>query len=106
MDIAGGWWVGPPERPRQVVGVKDFQEARSVFTSWRDDNHLGGGNMACDCGAISETSTGKTVARISFNGRVWTPERYPDCQEIPIESLSGKSAGGKSGDAAPVKLKI
>ena len=88
----------PPRPLRRVVPVEDFLEARTVFENWRGEHQLGGGNMAADCGDITDVVTGKVVASISYNGRVWTPEAFPKAAEVPPETLAGRTDA--VGDAA------
>ena len=40
--------------------------------------NLGGGN----CPDVDVYWDGVVVARISYNGRVWTPEKWPNCREV------------------------
>ena len=104
VDIPGGWWdsATPPRPARKAVPVADFLEARTVFEEWRDSHGLGGGNLGADCGDITDVATGKVVASISYNGRVWTPEEFPKAKEVPPETLAGRTEAG-GGTAATGK---
>jgi hypothetical protein len=56
--------------PNRWQPVKDLKEAREVFCAYVRDNQLGAGNIGTKCGQVV-TETGKEVASISPNGRVW-----------------------------------
>ena len=74
-DISGGGYWQPCSAPlRKIVDVSDLHVAVMMFKAWRDLNGLGGGNMTRDCGTVKDN--GKPIARISYNGRVWTPFPY------------------------------
>jgi hypothetical protein len=67
-DIEGGYW-SPGRRPRpQWVNVCDLAEARERCINFIVSNDLGGGNWA---GGDVQDDSGKPVAYVSYNGRVW-----------------------------------
>ena len=76
-----GYWEPPVDKARMVVDVTSNEEAFAAMREWVKRNHLGCGNCARDCGTLKDNA-GKVVARVSFNGRVWTPEPRPKCTEI------------------------
>jgi hypothetical protein len=45
-------------------------------------NGLGGGNLDSGCGVVYDGR--KPIARVGYNGRVWTTEKWPDCKEILV----------------------
>ena len=59
-----------PQSPGGTQGVADYVEAsracRAYIVRWA----LGGGNWTG--GAVSSIQTGEIVARVSYNGRVWS----------------------------------
>lgn len=74
-----GYWDAPVDPRHMLVDVADLADAQRKFISWRDRNHLGGGNMTRNCGDVMEGR--KIVARISYNGRVWDANG----KEIPLD---------------------
>ena len=79
-----------PDFPRQydlpakrVVPVATFREAAEVCQRFIDDHGLGMGNWSG--GEVRDVATNKVVALVSYNGRVWTPERqWQKRQEIAV----------------------
>jgi hypothetical protein len=65
---------GPlPGVPNHTVTVKDYAEASRVSREWIIANELGGGNW--NGGTITDDS-GKEIAYVSYNGRVWPPGKW------------------------------
>jgi len=71
-----------PDRPRihpddlpesEDALVTTLQEAKRVAMEWREAFGLGAGNWGNM--RVVNPESGKTVAFISYNGRVWSPER-------------------------------
>jgi hypothetical protein len=60
-------------RKPQFVPVSDSQQASAVFAAFRDSERFGASDMGRNCGVVTDDQ-GNLVARISYNGRVWTPE--------------------------------
>ena len=66
------------ERRNKVKAVvSSLVEAREEFLNYRDgepENYdiLGASEMHRHCGEVWED--GRQIARISYNGRIWTPE--------------------------------
>ena len=56
--------------PDQWQEVGSIADAASACLRFIDENELGGGNWA---GGDVVDATGRTVARVSYNGRVWLP---------------------------------
>lgn len=59
-------------RGRYCVAVADLAEASRLWCIWRDRQNLGASDSPLV--TVIDTETGATVARISYNGRVWHPE--------------------------------
>ena len=57
--------------------ISSLWEASEAVGKFILDNDLGAGNWA---GGDVFNKEGKVIARISYNGRAWTPEPYPNCQ--------------------------
>ena len=76
----GGYWAPAVDRRRMEVEVGSFAQASRALRDWVDRNELGAGNMAGRCGEV--TADGRVVARVSYNGRVWTPEEWPGNSEL------------------------
>jgi hypothetical protein len=71
-DIRGGYWNGKPSCPSVTrVPVESFADASKTLRAWVETWDLGGGNMGRGCGDLLDTATGRKVAHVSFNGRVW-----------------------------------
>jgi hypothetical protein len=64
-----------PGVPRRVVHVDTLYEASQRCRAYIRDNELGGGNWSG--GKVTDTTTHKEVAYVSYNGRVWQPGPYP-----------------------------
>ncbi|GAG83493.1 unnamed protein product [marine sediment metagenome] len=58
----------------KIVKVKSFKEASNVCRKFISRNELGSGNW--DGGDILDDK-GKKIARVSYNGRVWTLDDRP-----------------------------
>lgn len=56
--------------PTTWLEVDDLAQARKVCLGYIDAHQLGGGNWAG--GEVRDD--GKQVARVSYNGRVWSPD--------------------------------
>jgi len=52
------------------VAVNDAHQIERIWAAWRTDNDLGYHDLKADSGNLVD-STGKVVARISYNGRIW-----------------------------------
>ncbi len=62
------------------VKVNSFAEAKQKCMEFIDRNDLGGGNWS---GGIIKDDTGKIIAHVSYNGRVWVGEHWTkDTKEI------------------------
>lgn len=59
-----------PGVPRRTVSVSSMEAASKVCRDYIGEHELGCGNWAG--GEIVEN--GKTIAKVSYNGRVWYPE--------------------------------
>lgn len=58
----------PRARTVQVASLEDASERCRAFIAEHD---LGGGNWSG--GQVRDIATGAVVARVSYNGRVWSP---------------------------------
>lgn len=77
-DIAGGYWEGAPPKGKKIIAVASILQASIACSAFISEWGLGGGNWTV--GAVRQG--GKIIARISYNGRSWTPEDFPACKEI------------------------
>jgi hypothetical protein len=68
------------------VYVDSLADARDVFLKFIAAGNLGASELSRNAGLVTEN--GDAIARISYNGRVWTPEPYPKCKEINLCALS------------------
>lgn len=64
------------------IKVPSLKAASEKFREWIDENCYGSRDLDTASGRVSEG--GKLVARVSYNGRVWTPEIWPKCKEITV----------------------
>lgn len=71
--ICGGYWDDPtdPARERKIP-VDDLGDASRKFREFIERNRLGMGNLTRRSGWVLEG--GAMVARVSYNGAVWSPE--------------------------------
>lgn len=67
-------------RSKSVIAVDSIKEASDAWCRLRDERNLGASESPASI-TVVDTATGKTVARISYNGRAWAP----DGTEIEIE---------------------
>ncbi len=58
------------------VMVFDSDDAVKLFSLFRDGGGFGASELKKGCGDITDLS-GKLIARISYNGRVWLPNGQP-----------------------------
>jgi hypothetical protein len=56
-------------RSKNIVAVASVQEASELWALYRDANGFGASESPKV--TVIDTATGKTVAEISYNGRVW-----------------------------------
>ena len=75
-----GYWDGEPGENDMVVAVASLADASAACRKFIDEHGLGSGNWTG--GTVRKN--GQVVARISYNGRAWTPEPYPAAKEIPL----------------------
>ncbi len=59
--------------PTKMVAVESADRASAVFARYRDQYALGASDLHERCGNIY-ASDGTLVARVSYNGRVWSPQ--------------------------------
>ena len=81
----GSGYHEEPDDPEYLeVTVNDLKEASTVYRTWINSNGLGMGNITAESGKVMDKH--ECIARVSYNGRVWTPHPYghPDWKEIPI----------------------
>jgi len=79
----GGYWEPCDCPERQELEVGDLSVAVMVMRGWIRRYGLGGGNMTRECGTVYDS--GKAIARVSYNGRVWTPHDYDDPRRKEID---------------------
>jgi len=64
---------------RRRYQVADLAQASQMYSAARDHKMRGSGGASRTPDALIVTASGKPVARISYNGRVWPPEPWhPD----------------------------
>lgn len=66
----------------RFVIVDTLSDASRACRNYIERHDLGGGNWT---GGEVKDREGTIVARVSYNGRIWTPEPYPKCTEIKPE---------------------
>lgn len=78
-----GYWGYPRESGKaSKKDVATLGEARTTLQSWITRNELGSGNLPTDCGNVEVD--GRVVAHICFNGRITTPDQWPNAAEILV----------------------
>jgi hypothetical protein len=79
-----GYWEPPRCPKRQEVVVSTLAEASVAFKAWIHHSGLGGGNITHESGTVYKD--GQAIARVSYNGRVWTPfeHGHPQHKEIAV----------------------
>ena len=58
--------------PTYKVRVSDAEEASKLWCAYRDRLGIGASALKSNSGNLVD-STGKIVARVSYNGRIWDP---------------------------------
>ncbi len=58
----------------KTVRVKSLKEAAAICMKYIEENELGAGNWGGEGGIVREN--GKQIARIAYNGKIFTPD-YP-----------------------------
>lgn len=71
-----------PERIQEMIQVRTLREASEAVRAWLHGGNpagefLGVSQTGRNCGRVTESKSGKEVARVSYNGRVWQPGTYP-----------------------------
>jgi hypothetical protein len=67
---------------RKVIPVASLEEASACFAAHRDSEGFGASDMLLGCGDVREG--GLLVGRISYNGRIWSPDGKP------LDGLTGQ----------------
>ena len=65
--------------------VETLREASRKYRAWIERNRLGSGNLCAESGYVYPDAGGDAVAKVSFNGRVMTPQRYGDAARKEIK---------------------
>ena len=88
-DLVGGYWTHG-KRPRPIwVNVRDLTEARERCINFITSNELGGGNWS---GGEVKNDAGQAIAKVSYNGRVWSLE--PGSEGIEITDVNWQDHDG------------
>lgn len=97
-DIRGGYWTEPLDSgaPKKRH-LNTLAECISACEDYRDRNGLGGGNWARECGEIRKD--GKTVAWVSYNGRLWNGPS-PDWRDLKA-MLAHRELDPNTGEVIP-----
>lgn len=82
-----GYWKKPKDKKSMRIDVATFAEAAKKFRDWIERNGLGSGNLEMDAGEV-EGEDGRTLARVSHNGRIWTPEVEPGNWRSTVEVIA------------------
>jgi hypothetical protein len=72
-NTSGYVYLAAAGAPTVKAPVSTADQASATFVCYRDQHGLGASDLADRCGNIYATD-GSLVARISYNGRVWTPD--------------------------------
>lgn len=56
--------------------IDDISEAPALYRDWIDKYDLGASQLGRDSGSVRDEE-GYLRARVSYNGRLWTPEGQP-----------------------------
>ena len=73
IKSAGYIYLAGEGAPTVKVPVSTADEASAIFTRYRDQHGLGASDLLERSGNIY-ASDGTLVAKVSYNGRVWTPD--------------------------------
>jgi hypothetical protein len=74
LPSAGGYvYLAATGCPTLKIPVQSADMASAMFEQYRDRNGLGASDLKPQCGSIF-AHDGTLVARVSYNGRVWSPD--------------------------------
>jgi hypothetical protein len=72
--VSGGYiYLAASGCPTLKIPVESADMASAMFQQYRDRNGIGASDMKPHCGNIF-ADDGTLVAKVSYNGRVWTPQ--------------------------------
>lgn len=83
--------VGSTHHRSQHVPIRTLQEASGVVNAFVASTGIGASGMTRHFGEVRNKETGKLIARISYNGRAWTPTG----EEVPGVSMTFPLARAK-----------
>jgi hypothetical protein len=69
-------------RGKKQVIVATLTEARDMVRDFIAAGNFGASQLPRGFGRVYQD--GKHVATVSYNGRVWTPEAWPNCKEVTL----------------------
>lgn len=60
------------QKAKRVL-ISDLRDASITFQCWRDRHSLGSSQLRRDCGQVLAEDEKTVVAKLTYNGRVWSP---------------------------------
>lgn len=84
--------------PVEVVSVESYEEASRVLCAWRDAHGLASSDFSRSCGSVCSARTGKCLAVISYNGRVWPTGQKRAVTEQRLRRALGAALGPAPAD--------
>lgn len=83
QTAAGGYIVLSARGFKTIkVPVRTAEEASTIWWLFVKKNELAGSDLKRDSGEI-RSNQGELVARVSYNGRVWTPDMRRLLEDLP-----------------------
>jgi hypothetical protein len=74
LPVTGGYiYLAASGCPTLRIPIQSADMASAMFQQYRDRNGIGASDMQPHCGSIF-AGDGTLVAKVSYNGRVWTPQ--------------------------------
>jgi len=83
-DERRGYWRPVSAPPFQAVKVATLAEAADRVRQFVKGTGIGCGNFGRNCGNVLCAAGDRIVARVSYNGRVWTPAQWPEAVELAV----------------------
>jgi hypothetical protein len=84
LPVSGGYvYLAASGCAALKIPIQSADMASAMFQQYRDRNGIGASDMKPDCGSIF-ANDGTLVAKVSYNGRVWSPQGKLLQEPLPL----------------------
>ena len=78
------------ERDGELVEAHTLRDASRIMREYVNGKNpmaepIGNSQIGRNCGRVTQVLTGKEVARVSYNGRVWEPGKWPTAEITELD---------------------